>query len=196
MFQKYNSFVFVTKAEIAICLLISCFCMTNIASAQSNSTTGAGSTSSLQEMYAAKYGSSSQKTHPQTTDSSRYSTNSGAPPVVNQKPPMNFNQTFTNFNSRPPSDSNLSGAPVNKRMTPFNRSSVQTNNFTQTSTSSPRQLGGGDFPLPPAADEVEQFRIPQLDALIMQSAYKQNRIDGSLTPPPGYNAAQRNSRYK
>lgn len=196
MFRLHNTCAFITKAEIAISLLVCCFCVNNIALAQSNSTTGAGSTSSLQEMYAAKYGSSSQKTHPQTTDASRYSTNSGAPPVVNQKPPMNFNQTFRNFNSRPPSDSTYSGAPVSKRMPPFNRASVQTNNFTQTSTSSPSQLGGGDFPLPPAADEVEQFRIPQLDALIMQSAYKQNRIDGSLTPPPGYNSAQKNSRYR
>jgi len=48
------------------------------------------------------------------------------------------------------------------------------------------QGGGSDFPLPPAADEVEQFRIPQLDDLIMRAAYQPNRIDGSLTPPAGY----------
>lgn len=190
MERKHISFELKTKAEFAIHVLMCCFLMNNIAYAQSNSTAGSGSASSLQEMYAAKYGSSSQNAG--TRDGRR---NSGTQPVINQTPPVNFNQTPSSFPSRPPIDTTYS-APKFNRMPTFNSTPVQTNTYKQTSTSSTAQLGGGDFPLPPAADEVEQFRIPQLDALIMRAAYRQNRIDGSMTPPPGYNNAQKNSRYK
>lgn len=199
MNTKHISFRFKTKSVIAIILLISCFSTNEVASAQSNSTTaGSGSSSSLQEMYAARYGSSSQKNRAQSTDGPRYSINPGAPPVVTPTTPLDKNQSFYNFNNRPPIDSTSTyqRAPESNRRPIFNRAPVQTNKFAQTS-SSIGQLGGGDFPLPPASDEVEQFRIPQLDALIMTSAYKQNRIDGSLTPPPGYKApAQNRSKYR
>lgn len=196
MKRNHTSSGFKTKAEIAISISICLFQMNGIAWAQNNTgAAGAGSTSSLQEMYNSKYGSSSQKTNAGTSDGRRYSTYSGAPPVVNQAAPLNFNQRPATFNNRLPGDA-IYGAPKTNRIPTFSNPPVQTNGLTQASRPSIGQLGGGDFPLPPAADEAEQFRIPQLDALIMKSAYRPNRIDGSLTPPPGYNTSQNKSRYK